>query len=268
MGKVIGFIGYGNMAQAMIGSLIQAKVVEKEDIIASRIAKEKKDKIESDLGIRTTSNNIDVAKEADFIIVSVKPNIYEIVLSEIKNIVKDGAIIIGIGAGISSAFLRKSLNPGAKYVKVMPNTPALVGEGISAISKSNNLDEDELKEVIEIIEAFGKVEILDEKLMDGYTAIAGSSPAYVYMMIEALADGGVLEGIPRKQAYTIAAQAILGSAKMVLETGKHPGELKDNVCSPGGTTIEAVASLEENGFRSTLIEAVVACADKSREMNK
>ena len=177
-------------------------------------------------------------------------------------------IIIGIGAGISSAFLRKSLNPGAKYVKVMPNTPALVGEGISAISKSNNLDEDELKEVIEIIEAFGKVEILDEKLMDGYTAIAGSSPAYVYMMIEALADGAVLEGIPRKQAYTIAAQAILGSAKMVLETGMHPGELKDSVCSPGGTTIAAVASLEESGFRSTLIEAVVACADKSREMNK
>lgn len=268
MEKVIGFIGSGNMAQAMMGSLIQAKVVDRENIIASEIFKEVRERVKTELGIRTTDNNIDVAKEADFIILSVKPNIYEIVLSEIKDIIKDGAIIVGIGAGITSSFLRKSLNEGAKYVKVMPNTPALVGEGMSAISNSNNLEEEELKEVVEIIEAFGKVEIIDEKLMDGYTAIAGSSPAYIYMMVEALADGGVLEGLPRKQAYTIAAQAVLGSAKMVLETGIHPGELKDNVCSPGGTTIEAVASLEKNGFRSTLIEAVVACAEKSRKMNK
>lgn len=268
MGKVIGFIGSGNMAQAMIGSLIKGKVVDKEDIIASEIFKEVRDKVASELGIRTTDNNMDVAKESDIIILSVKPNIYETVLNEIKDRVKEGAIIIGIGAGISSDFLKNSLNESSKYVKVMPNTPALVGEGMSAISKSNNLDAKELEEVVEIMEAFGKVEILDEKLIDGFTAIAGSSPAYVYMMIEALADGAVLEGLPRKQAYTIAAQAVLGSAKMVLETGIHPGELKDNVCSPGGTTIAAVASLEENNFRSTLIEAVVACADKSREMNK
>lgn len=220
------------------------------------------------MGIRTTDNNIDVANESDIIILSIKPNIYEKVLAEIKDKVKEGAIIIGIGAGISSEFLKNSLNEGTKYLKVMPNTPALVGEGMSAISSSNNLDDKELEEVVEVIGAFGKVEILDEELIDGFTAIAGSSPAYVYMMIEALADGAVLEGLPRKQAYTIAAQAILGSAKMVLETSMHPGELKDNVCSPGGTTIAAVASLEENNFRSTLIEAVVACADKSREMNK
>lgn len=268
MGKVIGFIGSGNMAQAMIGSLIKAKVVEKENIIASEIFKGLRDKVAEELGIRTTDSNIEVAKESDIIILSIKPNIYEIVLSEIKDIINDGTIIVGIGAGISSRFLKNSLNEGAKYVKVMPNTPALVGEGMTALSNSNNLDEKELDLVIEIMGAFGKVEILDEKLIDGFTAIAGSSPAYVYMMIEALADGAVLEGLPRKQAYTIAAQAVLGSAKMVLETGMHPGELKDNVCSPGGTTIEAVASLEENGFRSTLIEAVVACADKSREMNK
>lgn len=268
MNKVIGFIGSGNMAQAMIGSLIQAKVVDRKNIIASEIFKEVRERVEANIGIRMTDSNKVVAKESDFIILSVKPNVYESVLSEIKDIVKDGTVIIGIGAGISSKFLKDSLNEGAKYVKVMPNTPALVGEGMSAISNSNNLSENELNEVVEIIGAFGKVEIIDENLMDAFTAIAGSSPAYVYMMIEALADGAVLEGLPRKQAYTIAAQAVLGSAKMVLETGMHPGELKDNVCSPGGTTIEAVASLEENGFRSTLIEAVVACADKSREMSK
>lgn len=268
MDKVIGFIGFGNMAKAMIGSIIKAKVVDKDNIIASKISKEAKDKVESTLGIRTRDNNIEVAREADIIILSVKPKIYEAVLSEIKDTIKEGAIVIGIGAGISSEFLKSNLNEGIKYLKIMPNTPALVGEGISAISRDNNLSKEELDQVIEIIGSFGKVELIDENLMDGFTAICGSSPAYVYMMIEALADGAVLEGIPRKQAYSMAAQAILGSAKMVLETGIHPGQLKDNVCSPGGTTIAAVASLEENGFRSTLIEAVVACADKSREMNK
>ena len=268
MDKVIGFIGSGNMAQAMMESIINAKVVAKDKIIASEIFEEIRYKVEAQLGIKTTDSNLDVAKEADFIILSVKPNIYEIVLSEIKDKMKDGAIVIGIGAGISSEFLKNSLNKGAKYVKVMPNTPALVGQGMSAISKDNNLSKEDLDQVIQIISSFGKVELIEENLMDGFTAICGSSPAYVYMMIEALADGAVLEGLPRKQAYTMAAQAVLGSAKMVLDTGIHPGELKDNVCSPGGTTIAAVASLEENGFRSSLIEAVTACADKSREMNK
>lgn len=268
MEKTIGFIGSGNMAQAMIASLIKGNVVTKENIIASELFQEVRDKVEKTLGIRTTSSNIDVAKESDFIILSIKPNIYEIVLGEIKDQIKEGTVVIGIGAGISTEFLKSNLNEGTKYVKVMPNTPALVGEGMSAISNANNLNEAELKDVMEIIAAFGRVEVLEEKLMDAFTAIAGSSPAYVYMMIEAMADGAVLEGLPRKQAYKIAAQAILGSAKMVLETDIHPGELKDNVCSPGGTTIEAVASLEENGFRSTLIEAVVACTNKSKEMNK
>lgn len=268
MNKVIGFIGSGNMAQAMMAAIINAKVVVKDNIIASELFEETRYKVEAQLGIKTTDSNLDVAKEADFIILSVKPNIYELVLSEIKDTIKEGAIVIGIGAGISSEFLKNSLNEGAKYVKVMPNTPALVGQGMSAISKSNNLSKEDLDQVIEIISSFGRVELIEENLMDGFTAICGSSPAYVYMMIEALADGGVLEGLPRKQAYTMAAQAILGSAKMVLDTGIHPGELKDNVCSPGGTTIAALASLEENGFRSTLIEAVIACADKSREMNK
>lgn len=150
----------------------------------------------------------------------------------------------------------------------MPNTPAMVGQGVTAISPGDRFDKEELDNIIEIFSSFGRVEIVDEKLMDGVTAVSGSSPAYVFMMIEAMADAAVLEGIPRQQAYAMAAQTVMGSAKMVLDTGIHPAILKDNVCSPGGTTIEAVASLEKNGFRTAIIEAMKECANKSREMSK
>lgn len=265
MDKIIGFIGCGNMGQAMIGGLVKSDTIAPKNIIAST---SKGKVIENRFGIRTTRSNIDVASQADYIILAVKPNIYGMVLEEIKDHIKENAVVISIGAGISSRFLTDKLNPGTKYIKTMPNTPVMVGEGMTAISPGDRLSDEELKEIIKIFEAFGKVEVLDEGLMDGFTAVSGSSPAYVYILIEAMADAAVLEGIPRNQAYTMAAQAVLGSAKMVLETSVHPGQLKDNVCSPGGTTIEAVASLEENGFRSAIIEAMKACADKSREMSK
>lgn len=263
MDKVIGFIGYGNMAQAMIGSIIKSNLIPSNQIIASR-----KKLMDNNYNIKVTRDNKEVAMKSDYIIIAVKPHIYEEVLHEIKNEIKQGAVVIGIAAGISSEFLRKNLNKGTKYLKVMPNTPAMVGEGITAIVKNDNFTDTEMKEVLSLFQSFGKTEFISENLMDGFTALCGSSPAYVYMMIEAMADGAVLQGIPRSQAYPMAAQAVLGAAKMVLETGLHPGTLKDNVCSPGGTTIEAVASLEENGFRSTLIEAMRICADKSRAMGK
>lgn len=268
MEKVIGFIGCGNMAQAMMGSIIKANLVPRENVIASDIMSSLRETVENKYNIRTTTDNKQVASEADYLILAVKPNIYEIVLIEIKDYIKDTGVVIGIGAGISSNFLKSNLNQGTKFLKVMPNTPAMVGEGMTAIAKSDIFDKEEMDEVMKIFNCLGRTEIISESLMDGFTALCGSSPAYVYMMIEAMADGAVLEGIPRAQAYTMAAQAVLGSAKMVLETGLHPGILKDNVCSPGGTTIAAVASLEENGFRSTLIEAIKECADKSREMSK
>lgn len=268
MDKVIGFIGCGNMAQAMMGSIIKSNLVPKENIIASDVVAPLRETVEKKYNIGTTTDNKDVAQKADYLILAVKPNVYEIVLKEIKDYIKETGVVIGIGAGISSNFLRKNLNEGTKYLKVMPNTPAMVGEGMTAIAKNDLFAKEELDEIMLIFNSFGRTEIISESLMDGFTALCGSSPAYVYMMIEAMADGGVLEGIPRAQAYTMAAQAVLGSAKMVLETGLHPGTLKDNVCSPGGTTIAAVASLEENGFRSAVIEAIRACADKSREMSK
>ncbi len=155
-----------------------------------------------------------------------------------------------------------------KIVRVMPNTPALVGEGMAAICPNDLVSKEETEEVISIFESFGKAEIVEEKLMDSVTAVSGSSPAYVYMFIEAMADAAVLEGMPRDKAYKFAAQAVLGSAKMVLETGMHPGALKDMVCSPGGTTIKAVATLEKHGFRNAIIEAMRDCAIKSKEMSK
>lgn len=268
MDKIIGFIGCGNMAQAMMGSIIKANLIPAQNIIASEIVTPLREMVCSKLNIRTTTDNREVAKEADYLILAIKPNVYELVLNEIKDYVKEEGVIISIGAGISSSFLKKNLNEGTKFVKVMPNTPALVGEGMSAVAKTDIFSKEEFDEILSILNTFGRTEVIPEYLMDGFTALSGSSPAYVFMMIEAMADGAVLEGIPRAQAYTMAAQAVLGSAKMVLETGLHPGILKDNVCSPSGTTIEAVASLEENGFRSALIEAIRVCAEKSREMSK
>lgn len=268
MDKTIGFIGCGNMAQAMINGIIKANLVPSKDIIASARTQSLLDMVEGKYNILTTTDNKKVAEKADYLILAVKPFAYEVVLKEIKDYIKRDGIVIGIAAGISLSFLQSYLGKDARIIKAMPNTPAMVGEGMTALSMDYKFTELELNEILNIFNSFGKTEIIDENLMDGFTAISGSSPAYVYMMIEALADGGVFEGIPREQAYNMAAQAVLGSAKMVLETGIHPGQLKDNVCSPGGTTITAVASLEENGFRSSLIEAVVACADKSREMSK
>lgn len=268
MDKTIGFIGSGNMAQAMIGSIIKSKLVPKEKIIASEIYAPLREMVEKKYNIRTTIDNKEVVSEADFIILAVKPNVYELVLNEIKDHIKAGSIVIGIGAGISLSFLKNHLNASTKAIKAMPNTPAMVGEGMTAISMRDKFTEEEMTEILSILNSFGKTEIVEEYLMDGVTAVSGSSPAYVFMMIEAMADAAVLEGIPRSQAYTMAAQAVMGSAKMVLDTGMHPGQLKDNVCSPGGTTIEAVASLEKTGFRSSIMEAMKVCADKSREMGK
>ncbi|MDD2447144.1 MAG: pyrroline-5-carboxylate reductase [Tissierellia bacterium] len=268
MDKIIGFVGYGNMGYAMVNSIIREKLVPIENIIVSKETITEKDMLRNKDNIKLTTDNIEVAKNADILVLAIKPNVFGTVLKQIKNSIKKDAIVISIAAGINLSYIKGNFGESIKIVRAMPNTPALVGQGMTGYALGSKLTVEELNNVEQIFNSFGRSQLVDENLLDGVTGIAGSSPAYVYMMIEALADGGVREGIPRSQAYTFAAQAVLGSAKMVLETSCNPAELKDNVCSPGGTTIEAVASLEKNGFRSALIEAVKVCAEKSRELGK
>ena len=186
--------------------------------------------------------------EADILFLAVKPVYYKSVIDEIKDIVSSDQIIVTIAAGKSIAWVEEAFGGARKIVRTMPNTPALVGEGITAVCTNSNVSESDLSNVMDLLESFGKAEVINENVMDAVVAVSGSSPAYVFMFIEAMADAAVAEGMPRAQAYKFAAQSVLGSAKMVLETGKHPGELKDMVCSPAGTTIEAVRVLEKEGL--------------------
>jgi pyrroline-5-carboxylate reductase len=268
MDKTIGFIGSGNMGQAMINGLLKSGIVDAEKVIASAKTEGTINEVSEKYGIKVYSDNNDLAKRADYLILAVKPHMHQVVMEEIRDDLKEGAVVITVGAGITLDFLKRNLPEGTRYLKAMPNTPAMVGEGMTAIAVDQEFGNEEMEEILSIFRTFGKVELVEEAKMDGVTAVAGSSPAYVYMMIEAMADAAVLQGIQRKQAYTFAAQSVLGAAKMVLDTGIHPGELKDMVCSPGGTTIEAVATLEREGFRSAVMEAMKSCADKSRSMSK
>ena len=251
MNKTIGFIGCGNMAQAMIGGIVKSNLVSSEKVIASNPSDKSLNKVKEEYNILVTNDNAEVAKFSDIVILAVKPYKYFEVIDEIKPYLKKEVVIVTIAAGITLEDMSNALGDTAKVIRTMPNTPALVGEGMSALCANKNVTKEELQDVVKIFESFGKIEILEEKLIDVVPAVSGSSPAYVYMFIEALGDGAVLQGMPRDKAYKMAAQAVLGAAKMVLETGEHPGKLKDNVCSPGGTTIEAVYTLEKNNFRGS-----------------
>ncbi len=266
MSKKIGFIGCGNMGSSMLGGLINKGFAKKEDIIVSTRSEESKERLESKYGVLGVLKNIDVVNKSDILILAVKPYMYKDVLNEVKSSLRKDQIIISIAAGIDLCDLHEIIGDDFKIVKTMPNTPALVGEGMSAICPNKNISKDELNYVCSMFEAFGSYEILDEKDFHAFIALCGSSPAYVFMFIEAMADGAVKLGIPRNKAYKMAAQSVLGSAKMVLETKEHPGVLKDMVCSPGGTTIEAVCELEDKGLRNAIIKAMDKCAEKSKSM--
>ncbi|MBC2397841.1 pyrroline-5-carboxylate reductase [Clostridium tetanomorphum] len=268
MEKTIGFIGCGNMAQAMITGVVSSKIVFPVNVFVSDKDDEKLKHMEEKFNVNILKSNKEVAKNSDIIILAVKPNKYKEVIEEIKDYVKENVITVIIGAGITIEYVEKAFEKKVKVIRTMPNTPALVGEGMSAICYNELIEEEDLKGVVDIFKSFGKVEIIQENLMEVIPAVSGSSPAYVYMFIEALADGAVLDGVPRDKAYKMAAQSVLGAAKMILETGEHPGVLKDRVCSPAGTTIEAVYSLEKNNFRGTVMEAMRKCTDKTREMSK
>lgn len=263
----IGFVGLGNMATAMIGGILKNGIVKPEEILGSSRTGESLQKAVDAFGINGMDSNAAVAKEADILILSVKPQMYETIIGEIRDRVKKDAIVISIAPGKTIAWLLGLFgfsDEDGKIVRCMPNTPALVGEGCTGVCFSGGINPSEKEIVMKILYSFGKAFEVSEQLMDTVVGVSGSSPAYVFLFIEAMADAAVADGMPRKQAYEFAAQSVYGSAKMVLETGMHPAQLKDMVCSPGGTTIEAVRVLEEKGFRSAVIEAQKACVAKSK----
>lgn len=268
MNQTITFIGGGNMASAIIGGLLSSGLASKEQITATAKTAKTCSSLEERFGIHSTQNNKEAAATADILFLAVKPFLFSEVIAEIKDCVKKDALIISIAAGQPITSIEHMFGTSIKLVRAMPNTPALVGESMSALCVNENVTEQELSTAAAIFNSFGKCEIIKESLMDAVVGVSGSSPAYVYMFIEAMADAAVADGMPRAQAYKFAAQSVLGSAKMVLETGTHPGALKDAVCSPGGTTIEAVAVLEEKGMRNAVISAQRACVQKSRDMSK
>ncbi|MEE3437728.1 MAG: pyrroline-5-carboxylate reductase [Lachnospiraceae bacterium] len=260
-----GVIGCGNMATAIIGGLIAGGFAAREDITASDRSDEQRRKLAAKFGVTTKADNKKCVENAEIVLFAVKPNVFPVIAEELREAVK-GKLIISIMAGRSIADLEAGLGEDQKIVRAMPNTPALVGAGITGWCANKNVTEAEKKNAGAFIAAFSEAVEIPESLMPVVTSVSGSSPAFVYMFIEALADGAVAEGMPRDKAYRFAAKTVLGSAKMVLDTGKHPGELKDMVTSPGGTTIEGVAVLEQMGFRAAAIEAVRAAAVKAREM--
>ncbi len=260
----IGFVGGGNMAGAIAQGVVASGVCRADDVLVCDINEEMLKKYTG--GIKTSTENRD-ALLCDYIVLAVKPFILASVLEKLAKENISDKVFISIAAGISVDEIKSVLGSDSKVVRVMPNTPAQVGEGMTVIAKPDEyINDKELADVIKIFDAVGKTEIMAESMINVVTGVSGSSPAYVYMMIEAMGDAGVIGGIPRNIAYKLAAQSVLGSAKMVLDTGRHPGELKDMVCSPKGTTIEAVGELEKRGFRSAIIEAIKKCNEKANNI--
>lgn len=262
----LGIIGFGNMAEAILGGILSAGFVVKEEVTASGKDEAMLTKASEKYGINVEPDNKKVVSDADVILLSVKPQILPDVIAEIKDVCTSDKLIISIAAGKSLQFIEDAFGCAHKIVRCMPNTPALVGEGSTGICFSSSVSEKEKALALNMFSCVGKAQEVPEKLMDVVVGVSGSAPAYVFMFIEAMADAAVEMGMPRAQAYTFAAQAVMGSAKLLLETGKHPGELKDMVCSPAGTTIAAVRVLEEKGMRAAVMDAVIKCIERSKEL--
>ena len=262
----IGFIGCGNMAKALIGGILGQKLVGPDDVLASDRSRQALEAAEEQYGIHTSEDNAQTAREAEYLVLAVKPQFLAEAIGEIRDAVGEGTVILSLAPGKTLAWLEEQFGRPLHIVRTMPNTPAMAGEGMTALCPNGAVTEEEKAGAEKIFGSVGKTAFVPENLMDTVTGVSGSSPAYVFLFIEALADAAVEGGMPRAQAYTFAAQSVLGSARLALESGKHPAELKDMVCSPGGTTIEAVRVLEKNGFRSAVIEATAACIEKSRNM--
>lgn len=265
----IAIVGAGNIGRALIGGLLNAHNVEPERIRASR----RNPKLLSELavtfpGIRTFSSNAQAVRGAGVVVLAIKPQGAQVVLEEIKGSLDAGTLVISVLAGLRTTAIENALGRGLPVVRAMPNTPMIVDEGATAIAAGTHADDAHLSAAWSLFDSVGMVEIVPEYLMDAVTGVSGNGPAYVYMFIEALTDGGVKQGIPRPQAFKLAAQTVYGAAKLVVESGKHPAILKDEVTTPGGTAIAAVADLESHGMRTMLINAVAVGTARSKELGE
>lgn len=266
--KTIGFIGAGNMAEALIRGLLQGGVVAPSHIIASGPRAERLAELASTYQIETTTDNVAVARKAEILVLSIKPQILEKVVREVASAVQQGALLISVAAGVDTPAIESHLPSGARVVRAMPNMPALVRAGATAIARGRHAHDADVAEAKVIFDAVGLTVVLDEIHIDAVTGLSGSGPAYIFLILEALADAGVKVGLSRRNAQKLAAQTVMGSAKLLLDTDEHPGRLKDMVTSPGGTAIAGLHTLEEGGLRTTLINAVETATKRARELGK
>ena len=266
--KTIGFLGAGNMAEALIRGLIQGNVLGPERILASAPRTERLDELKRLYQITTSTDNVEVARQSDILVLSVKPQILEKLMREVATSLAPHTLIISVAAGIDTHAIESHLLRGARVVRAMPNTPALVRAGATAISRGLHATDADLAEARTIFDAVGITVTLDESQLDAVTGLSGSGPAYIFLILEALADAGVKVGLSRRNAQRLAAQTVMGSAKLLLDTDEHPGKLKDMVTSPGGTAIAGLHTLEEGGLRTTLINAVETATKRARELGR
>jgi pyrroline-5-carboxylate reductase len=264
----ITFIGSGNMALSMLKGIINKNLWDTKEITMCDPIKERLIQLQHEYNINIKTDNVKASRTSQYIILAVKPNILPLVLDEIKSELSEDSILVSIAAGVTMQTIEAIVGKDIKIIRAMPNMPALVSEGMTSLTHNQFVSDDEYHKIYALFQSLGRVENIPEHLFDVTTATASSSPAIAYMFIEAIADGSVLRGLPRKLAYEMASQAVLGAAKMVLESGKHPSQLIDEVCSPGGTTIEAVYLLEKRGFKGSIIESTQLCIDKAEKLGK
>ncbi len=266
--RTIAFLGAGNMAEALIKGLLRAGTARPDAIIATGRRSERMDELQRVYGVRVTSDNLTAAREADVVVLSVKPQAMDKLLVQVAPALDPRKLVISVAAGVPIAALERKLGAGARIIRTMPNTPSLVGAGACALARGEHASDEDLAVATRIFQAVGITTVVDENLLDAVTGLSGSGPAYIFLVIEALSDAGVKVGLPRYTAQKLAAQTVLGSAQLLIETGTHPGQLKDQVTSPGGTAIAGLHTLEAGGLRTTLINAVEAATRRAKELGE
>jgi pyrroline-5-carboxylate reductase len=264
----IGFIGAGNMAEALIRGLVRGGHVDANKIAASGPRRERLQALRNEYGIEVTTDNREVVKRCGLLVLAVKPQILDKVLREIGDQMHDGTLVVSIAAGVDTATIEESVAAGVRVVRAMPNVAATVGAAATAISAGKLASEADVQTARALFDAVGITVVLDEIHLDAVTGLSGSGPAYIFLILEALADAGVKVGLSRRDAQRLAAQTVMGSAKLLLDTDEHPGKLKDMVTSPGGTAIAGLHTLEEGGLRTTLINAVETATKRARELGR